>query len=113
MSRNRKDFSQRFRSLAHALEALPDDTAVDGEVVALDAAGRPSFNLLQNQASGEYSLVFYLFDLLIFAGVDLTREPLAARRELLHSKLMQRLSAPIRFSETLRAPPAELVPSGA
>ncbi|MGO9061559.1 MAG: hypothetical protein ACLQU2_29920 [Candidatus Binataceae bacterium] len=48
MSRNGKDFSQR------ALAALPDDTAIDGEGVALDGAG----NLLQNHAASEYSLVF-------------------------------------------------------
>jgi bifunctional non-homologous end joining protein LigD len=102
MSRNGKDFSQRFRTLARALEALPDDAVVDGELVALDTAGRQSFNLLQNYASSEYHLVFYLFDLLVFAGADLTREPLAVR-EVLQDNLMRRLSEPVRFSETLRA----------
>jgi ATP-dependent DNA ligase len=58
MSRNGKDFSQRFRTLARALEALPDDAAVDEEVVPLDAAGRLSFNLLQNYASSEYPWSF-------------------------------------------------------
>jgi bifunctional non-homologous end joining protein LigD len=58
MSRNGKDFSPRFRTLTSALEALPDDTAIDGEVVALDGTGRPSFNLLQNHLSSAYSLVF-------------------------------------------------------
>jgi bifunctional non-homologous end joining protein LigD len=55
MSRNGKDFSRRFPTLARALEALLDETAVDGELVALDATGRPSFNLLQNYTSTEYS----------------------------------------------------------
>jgi bifunctional non-homologous end joining protein LigD len=109
MSRNGKDFSRRFRALTRALEALPDETAIDGEVVALDGIGRPSFNLLQNHASSDYSLVFYVFDLLMIAGADLTRERLELRRELLRTKLMPNLSQPIRFSETLRASPAALV----
>jgi bifunctional non-homologous end joining protein LigD len=77
MSRNGKDFSQRFRTLVRALEALLDDTAIDGEVVALDSTGRPSFNLLQNHTSSDYSVVFYVFYLLMLAGADLTRERLA------------------------------------
>jgi bifunctional non-homologous end joining protein LigD len=78
-----KDFSQRFRTLTSALEALPDDTAIDGEVVALDGTGRPSFNLLQNHISSNYSLVFYVFDLLMLAGADLSRECLEVRRDVL------------------------------
>jgi ATP-dependent DNA ligase len=64
-SRNGKDFSQRFPSLVRAFEPLANETVIDGEVVALDGTGRPSFNLLQNSTSHEYRLVFYLFDLLV------------------------------------------------
>src|SRR5271154_2312623 len=68
MSRNGKDFAQRYPALVHALEPLPNETVIDGEIVALDESGRPLFNLLQNYASREYTVVFYLFDLLILAG---------------------------------------------
>src|SRR5438128_9992430 len=44
-SRNHKDFSRRFRGVAGALLELPSDTVIDGEVVALDQNGKPSFNL--------------------------------------------------------------------
>jgi bifunctional non-homologous end joining protein LigD len=88
LSRNGKDFSQRFQPLTRALQALPDETVIDGEVVALDESGRPSFSLLQNYASGEYTLVFYAFDLPILAGKDLTSERLEVRRELLRTKVM-------------------------
>lgn len=109
LSRNGKDFTRRFQPIASALEALPDETVIDGEVVALDATGRPSFNLLQNYASSEYTLVFYAFDLPMLAGKDLMREPLKVRRDLLRTKLMSHLAEPIRFSETLQASPADLI----
>jgi ATP-dependent DNA ligase len=45
-SRNDNDFSMTYPTISTALKALPDDTVVDGEVVALDESGKPSFNLL-------------------------------------------------------------------
>src|SRR5216684_7591584 len=70
-SRNGKDFSQRFAELVRPLKPLPDETVIDGEIVALDGSGHPSFNLLQNYATRDYCLVYYVFDLLILAGEDL------------------------------------------
>jgi bifunctional non-homologous end joining protein LigD len=109
LSRNGKDFSRRFEPLTRALEALRAETVIDGEIVALDDTGRPSFNLLQNHASNKYTLVFYAFDLLHLAGKSLMREPLLVRRNLLRTEVMPRLREPIRFSETLRASPADLI----
>jgi len=109
MSRNGKDFAQRYPALVYALEPLPNETVADGEIVALDGSGRPSFNLLQNYATREYTLAFYLFDLLILAGVELRTETLETRRTLLRTRVMPRLAEPIRFSETIQAPASELV----
>ena len=47
-SRNAKDFTTRYCGVVAALAGLPDETVVDGEVVALDAAGKPVFSRLQN-----------------------------------------------------------------
>ena len=51
-SRNDKDFNSRYPVLVRALGGMPDETVIDGEVVAaLDLDGRPSFSALQNFGS--------------------------------------------------------------
>ena len=78
-SRNNKDFSARYPAVVTALATLPDDTVIDGEIVALDQHGRPSFNALQNYGSAPAPVVYYVFDVLVLAGRDVMREPLEAR----------------------------------
>ena len=39
-SRNQKNFARRFPTVLKALAGLPDDTIIDGEVVALDENGK-------------------------------------------------------------------------
>ena len=50
-SRNDKDFSVRYPAVVQGLAKLPNETVIDGEIVALDPEGRPPFNLLQNYGS--------------------------------------------------------------
>jgi DNA ligase D-like protein (predicted ligase) len=109
LSRNGKDFTARFASIARALETLPDDTVIDGEIIAYDTDGRPSFNVLQNHRGAGPELHLYAFDLLTLRGESLTREPLERRRQLLRTKVMPGLPVSIRYSETLEASPAELI----
>jgi bifunctional non-homologous end joining protein LigD len=59
-SRNDKDFNSRFPSIVKALAALPDETIIDGEIVALDGGGKPSFNALQNYGSSKAPLLYYI-----------------------------------------------------
>jgi ATP-dependent DNA ligase len=67
-------------AVVSALGKLPDNTVVDGEIVAFDEEGRPSFNALQNYGSAPAPVVYYVFDVLVLAGQDLRREPLQKRR---------------------------------
>jgi bifunctional non-homologous end joining protein LigD len=92
-----------------ALQNLPDETAVDGEVVALDGSGRPSFNLLQNYGPAAAPLVFYTFDVLVLKGKDLTREPLRLRRQLLEAEVLPLLAEPVRLSPVFEVPLADLI----
>jgi DNA ligase D-like protein (predicted ligase) len=110
-SRNDNDFAPRYPSIAKALASLPDDTAVDGEIVALDAEGKPSFNALQNYGSSKADLIFYVFDVMVLAGKDVMGEPLRQRRELLEKKVLTKLDEPIRYSPALEASLADLVHS--
>src|SRR3954463_13916699 len=74
-SRNDKDFGDKYPAIVKALAALPDYTVIDGEIVALDEGGRPSFNALQNYSSSSGPLLYYVFDVMVAAGKDVTALP--------------------------------------
>ena len=61
---------------------------LDGEIVAFDASGKPSFGAMQNRGAGAERAVFYCFDLLHFAGVDLRKARYADRRRYLAQCLL-------------------------
>ena len=65
-----------------------ESMVLDGEIVAFDASGKPSFGAMQNCGSAAERAVFYCFDLLYFAGVDLRRAPYADRRRYLAQCLL-------------------------
>src|SRR6516165_9081774 len=67
-SRNDNDFAARYPAIAKALQAMRMKTIIDGEIVALDADGRPSFNLLQNYGSSKTPLIYFAFDVTVLAG---------------------------------------------
>ena len=100
-SRNDKDFKSKYPAIVQALAALPEETVIDGEVIAFDELGRPSFNALQNHGSSTGRLFYYAFDVMILAGQDMMNEPLTARRELLRAHVLPRLCEPIRESAEL------------
>jgi len=83
-SRNLKDITRQFPEAAAAAGRIHAESAVlDGEIVALAADGRPSFQALHHAATEGLSIVYYAFDLLYLNGGDLTAKPLDQRRAAL------------------------------
>ena len=83
-SRHKKVLNKRFPGVVDALASLDSDFVLDGELVALDSKGRPSFQILQNNLSRTLPVYFYCFDLLNRDGETLVSSPIEQRRDLLH-----------------------------
>ena len=109
-SRNDNDFSLRYPAIAKALSLLPNETVIDGELVALDESGKPSFHLLQNHGSApETPLFYYVFDVMVLSGQDVRQKPLTTRRDLLRQRILPKLADPIRYSQELPGLLSDLV----
>jgi bifunctional non-homologous end joining protein LigD len=81
-SRNDKDLTRMYPNVAAVGRRLNADRAViDGEIVAVDEEGRPSFQALQHRSSHpKHKILFFAFDVLHLNGRDMTRKPLERRR---------------------------------
>lgn len=81
LSRNQKDLTAAYPAVVAAAARLNADSAiVDGEIVAVDAEGRPSFQALQHRrAHPQHAILFYAFDLLHLNGESFTQLPLHRR----------------------------------
>ncbi len=102
ISRNGKDWTAKFKSLASELTALPVKNAIlDGEVVLLDDEGRTSFQLLQNafKSSTPAPFIFYVFDLLFLDKYDVTDAPIEERKAILRQLIPIESDSPIKFSD--------------
>ncbi len=87
-SRNGKDLVARFPSLAAiAGDFTTAPLVVDGEIVALDADGKSSFQLLQHP--GRAPIAYIVFDAIYAEGRDLRALALDARKEIL-ARLVRR-----------------------
>ena len=107
-SRNDKDLTAAYPAIHTAATRLRAKNAVvDGEVVAIDETGHPSFQALQHRGSHRgHVVVFYAFDLLHLDGRDLTGRPLEERRAALPAVLAE---SGILLSESLDGTVAELI----
>ncbi|MGY2130301.1 non-homologous end-joining DNA ligase [Blastococcus sp. SYSU DS0617] len=93
-SRKGTEITVRYPEVARLPDALAGhDAVVDGEIVLLDADGRPDFGALQNRMhrtgpevprmAAARPVSFLVFDLLSWDGEDLTARPYAERRSRL------------------------------
>jgi bifunctional non-homologous end joining protein LigD len=56
--------NKRLPNVVDALASLSSDFVLDGELVAFDSQGKPSFQILQNNQSRTLPVYFYAFDIL-------------------------------------------------
>jgi bifunctional non-homologous end joining protein LigD len=97
------DWTAKFKAIAGEAGKLPD-AIVDGEIVALDAAGNPDFSSLQAAISDGRTdeLIFFAFDLMFAEGLDLRQLPLSDRKLRLQKLLKAHIkgkNAHIRYVE--------------
>ena len=110
VSRRNNSLTNDFPSLVSAFSALPENTVIDGEIVALGSDGKPSFNALQNHRLLPGGVQFYAFDLLVFRGRRLLGLPLEKRRGRLKDVIAS-LPAPANYSESFTAELDVLIPA--
>jgi bifunctional non-homologous end joining protein LigD len=109
VSRNQNELTARYPELKDLAKSVKAKSAIlDGEVVALDAQGRPSFSLMQQRtgfrpggrraaANAAVPVLYYAFDLLYLDGYDLRKLPLAERKKKLASILV--MGDSLRYSD--------------
>ena len=107
-SRRGNLFNQDFPGLARACAALPADTLVDGEVIALDQQGRMSFNLLQHRRSQASAIRFYAFDLLVYKGHSTINLEISERHDLL-AQALANVDGDVQLMQRFETVPAELI----
>jgi bifunctional non-homologous end joining protein LigD len=102
------DSTARYPELTSALRALPIDVVVDGEIVILDAEGKPDFHALGSRAQLHRTseiqraalvqpVTYVVFDLLAAGGRDLRALPLLERKALLRRIVPP--VGPLRYSD--------------
>jgi bifunctional non-homologous end joining protein LigD len=83
ITRNGRDFSDRFPSIRSAAAALPVQSCIiDGEVIACDDNGLAVFELIRNYRTVAWA-VHCAFDLLELNGEDLREQPIEVRKQTL------------------------------
>jgi bifunctional non-homologous end joining protein LigD len=104
-SRTEKDMTTEFPGIVEAIRRLPARQALlDGEIVALDEEGRPSFQLLQSRYNNPRAarLYFYVFDIVGLDTRDTSGLPLIERKKLVE-RLLNGAPDVLRFSGAIEA----------
>jgi bifunctional non-homologous end joining protein LigD len=111
VSRSQNDLTAQFAELGTLPQFVKAERAIlDGEIVALDEEGRPSFSLMQQRTGFQpgkrrlarregVPVVYYAFDLLYLDGLDLRRVGLEQRKQLLQDRIAAGQSGVIHFSD--------------
>ncbi len=109
VSRNQNDLTAQFAELKSLPQFVKVQRAIlDGEIVALDDEGRPSFSLMQQRTGFQpgkrrlprregVPVVYFAFDLLYLDGLDLRRVALDERKQVLQERIVA--GGVIQFSD--------------
>jgi bifunctional non-homologous end joining protein LigD len=98
-SRRGNDLTRDYPQVQAAVLALKTNAAmIDGEIVAFDEHGKPSFQQLQHRTAKGTAVRLFAFDLLHLNGKDLMRAPLEERRAHLETLLR---NSSVEFSQEL------------
>lgn len=98
ISRGKISFNERYPTIVDAVKKLPGSFILDGEIVILEPSGKSNFQMLQNYYKKKIGKpVYYVFDLLMLNGKNLTEMPLIQRKALLEKLL--RGSKVVRYSD--------------
>jgi bifunctional non-homologous end joining protein LigD len=94
-SRNDNDMTEHFPAVVSDLKNLKGDLVTDGEIVAVDDAGKPCFQCLQQHVGlphehtgKQFTTVYYVFDILYYDGFNLMGVPWERRNRLLGEVLV-------------------------
>lgn len=99
----------RFPEIARVLSAIGEPVVLDGEIVAVDRQGRPSFQELQNWQKTRARIVFHVFDIINRDGRDLRKLPIEERKAALE-EVAKQFEEPVRLASALEAKLSTLVP---
>ena len=90
-TRNGHDWTEQFKVILPPLKALTKGSVlIDGEIVAIDKAGRTNFSMLKTGIGAGIPLKFYAFDILEKDGEDLAGLPLLERKAILEELIGER-----------------------
>lgn len=83
-SRNNKSFSEKYYPITAAMEKWPINVVLDGEIVVIGKDGKANFSALRNwRSEADGNLIYYVFDLLWYNGIDIMSLTLVERQAVL------------------------------
>ncbi|MBE8715069.1 DNA ligase D [Sphingobacterium hungaricum] len=102
-SRNELSFAKQFPSILKALESIPHEVILDGEIVAFDKNKQSNFQILKSgePLPAKYQIYYVVFDILALDGNDLRDFTLVERKELLELLLRNNPHPQIQLLESL------------
>jgi len=99
-SRNNKPFTDKYYPITEVLQLWKNDAVLDGEILVIREDGKADFGALQNwRSEADGHLVFYVFDILWYNGINLMELELS-QRQLILKQILPTDDDRVRLSHT-------------